>query len=221
MTQYGLTLAGNMQHRRPDHQKKSSLLVLLALISALLFPLAVKAEDVPNTLCTGCHNEDGNSVVPDFPKLAGLDPVYISKQINDFKKYRRVSEIMGPMAAQIPDADVPILAAYFAKQKRTTGTVDVVIDAKLASLGQQIYDDGIVSSAVPACSGCHGEKGEGTELFPRLAGQHTAYLITQMNNFKNIVRNNDAKKVMRAVTSRMTEQEMKAVAEYITSLKGE
>ena len=221
MTQYGRTLAGSSQHRRPGHQKKSSLFMLLALTATLLVPLAVKAEDAPNTLCTGCHNEDGNSIVPEFPKLAGLDPVYITKQINDFKKYKRVSEIMGPMAAQIPDADVPKLAAYFSRQKRTTGTPEVVIDSKLASQGQQIYDDGIVSSAVPACSGCHGEKGEGTELFPRLAGQHTAYLITQMNNFKNIVRNNDVKKVMRAVTSRMTEQEIKAVAEYITSLKGE
>jgi len=221
MTQYGRTVAEGMQHRRPGHQKKSRLLSLLALVAILSVPLAVQAEDVPNTLCTGCHNEDGNSIAPEFPKLAGLDSAYITKQITDFKKYKRVSEIMGPMAAQIPDADVPKLAAYFSKQKRTTGTSGVVIDAKLASLGQQIFDDGIVSSAVPACSGCHGEKGEGTDLYPRLAGQHTVYVMTQLNNFKNIVRNNDAKKVMRAIASRMTDQEMKAAAEYITSLKGE
>lgn len=221
MTQYGRTLANSSQHRFSDHQRKFGLLLLLTLLVCILMPFAVKAEDAPNALCIGCHNEDGNSAVPEFPKIAGLDPLYITKQINDFKKYKRVSEIMGPMAAQIPDEDVPKLAAYFSKQKRTTGTAEVAIDVKLASLGQQIYDDGIVSSAVPACSGCHGEKGEGTDLFPRLAGQHTTYLITQMSNFKNIVRNNDAKKVMRAVTSRMTEQEMKAVAEYVTSLKGE
>ena len=122
------------------------------------------------------------------------------------------------MANQIPDKDIEMLAAYFSKQKRTTGTVT---DTKLAAQGQQIYDDGIISSAVPACAGCHGEKGEGTDKFPRLAGQHTVYLITQMNNFKNLVRNNDSRKVMRAITLRMTEQDMKAAAEYITSLKGE
>jgi cytochrome c553 len=221
MTQFGRTLADSSQHRRPEHQNKSSLLVLLALTATLLVPLAVKAEDVPNTLCTGCHNEDGNSTAPEFPKLAGLDPAYITKQIGDFKKYKRVSEIMGPMAAQIPDADVPKLAAYFSKQKRTVGTVGVTTDGKLLAQGQQIYDDGIISSAVPACAGCHGEKGEGTDLFPRLAGQHMVYVVTQLNNFKNIVRNNDAKKVMRAIASRMTDQEMKAAAEYITSLKGE
>lgn len=217
MIQYGRTVAESLRSRLSD-QKKSPLPLVLALLAFVLVPPAAQADDVPNALCTGCHNEDGNSTAPEFPKIAGLDAAYITKQIYDFKKDKRVSEIMGPMANQIPDKDIPMLAAYFSKQKRTTGTVENV---KLAAQGQQIYDDGIISSAVPACSGCHGEKGEGTDKFPRLAGQHTTYLITQMNNFKNAVRNNDARKVMRAVTSRMTEQEMKAVAEYITSMKGE
>lgn len=218
MTQYGQTTAGSSRHRSPEYQKQSFLLIMLMLVASVLVPFAVQAEGEPNALCTGCHNEDGNSTTPEFPKLAGLDAVYIAKQIKDFKNDKRVSEIMGPMANQIPDKEIGALAAYFSKQKRTTGTVT---DPKLAAQGQQIYDDGIVSSAVPACSGCHGEKGEGTDKFPRLAGQHTVYLITQMSNFKNMVRNNDARKVMRAITMRMTEQDMKAAAEYITSLKGE
>lgn len=218
MTQNGQTTAGSLRHRSPEHQKHSILPIMFVFIASVLMPLAAQAEGEPNALCTGCHNEDGNSTTPEFPKLAGLDPVYIAKQIKDFKNDKRVSEIMGPMANQIPDKDVGFLAAYFSKQKRSTG---VVTDPKLAAQGQQIYDDGIVSSAVPACSGCHGEKGEGTDKFPRLAGQHTVYLLTQLNNFKNSVRNNDARKVMRAITLRMTEQDMKAAAEYITSLKGE
>ena len=218
MTQYGRTLANRMLRRHSDYQNKSGLLMLLALVVTLSAPLAVQAEEAPSPLCAGCHNEDGNSTTPEFPKIAGLDPVYITKQITDFKKYKRVSEIMGPMAAQIPDGDVEKLAAYFSKHKRTPG---VVTDSGLAAKGQQIYDDGIVDSAVPACAGCHGAKGEGTDQFPRLAGQHTVYVLAQLNNFKNSVRNNDAKKVMRAVASRMTDQEKKAAAEYITSLKGE
>lgn len=217
MIQYGRTVAESLRSRFSD-QKKSQLPLVLMLLAFVLVPPAAQADEVPNALCTGCHNEDGNSTAPEFPKIAGLDAAYITKQINDFKKDKRVSEIMGPMANQIPDQDIPVLAAYFSKQKRTTGTVENV---KLAAQGQQIYDDGIISSAVPACSGCHGEKGEGTDKFPRLAGQHTTYLITQMNNFKNAVRNNDARKVMRAITLRMTDQDMKAVAEYITSMKGE
>jgi cytochrome c553 len=218
MTQYGQNKAGSFRYRRPEHQKQSFFSVMLVFMVSIMLPLAVQAEGEPNALCTGCHNEDGNSVTPEFPKLAGLDAVYIAKQIKDFKNDKRVSEIMGPMANQIPDKDIGLLASYFSKQKRSVG---IVTDQQLAAQGQQIYDDGIVSSAVPACSGCHGEKGEGTDKFPRLAGQHTVYLITQMNNFKNAVRNNDPRKVMRAITMRMTEQDMKAAAEYITSLKGE
>src|SRR5487761_2321311 len=214
MTQYGQSKAGSFRYRRPEHQKQSFFSVMLVFMVSMMLPLAVQANGEPNALCTGCHNEDGNSVTPEFPKLAGLDAVYIAKQIKDFKNDKRVSEIMGPMANQIPDKDIGLLASYFSKQKRSVG---IVTDSKLAAQGQQIYDDGIVSSAVPACSGCHGEKGEGTDKFPRLAGQHTVYLITQMNNFKNAVRNNDPRKVMRAITMRMTEQDMKAAAEYITS----
>lgn len=218
MTQYGQNEAGSFRYRRPEHQKQLFFSVMLVFMVSIMLPLAVQAEGEPNALCTGCHNEDGNSITPEFPKLAGLDAVYIAKQIKDFKNDKRVSEIMGPMANQIPDKDIGLLASYFSKQKRSVG---IVTDQQLAAQGQQIYDDGIVSSAVPACSGCHGEKGEGTDKFPRLAGQHTVYLITQMNNFKNAVRNNDPRKVMRAITMRMTEQDMKAAAEYITSLKGE
>jgi cytochrome c553 len=218
MTQIGSTSADSLRHCRVEKSNKSSLLIALAFIASVSVPLAVHAEGAPNPLCAGCHNEDGNSVMPEFPKIAGLDPAYITKQITDFKKFKRVSEIMGPMATQIQDSEVDALAAYFSKQKRTPG---VVTDKNLAAQGQIIYTDGLVNSAVPACSGCHGEKGEGTDKFPRLAGQHTVYLNTQLLNFKNDVRNNDAKKVMRAITQRMSEQELKAAAEYITSLKGE
>ena len=218
MNDIGSASADCLRHRRTENQKKSTLILVLAFLASVSVPLAAQAEGAPNPLCAGCHNEDGNSVMPEFPKIAGLDAAYITKQITDFKKFKRVSEIMGPMATQIPDSEVEALAAYFSKQKRTPG---VVTDKNLAAQGQLIYTDGILNSAVPACGGCHGEKGEGTDKFPRLAGQHTVYLNTQLLNFKNDVRNNDAKKVMRAIAQRMTEQEMKAASEYITSLKGE
>src|SRR5512141_2862786 len=187
MTQIGSTSAGGLRHRRIGRNLKSSLLMALAILATASMPLAAQAEGAPNPLCAGCHNEDGNSAVPDFPKIAGLDAAYITKQITDFKKYKRVSEIMGPMAAQIQDSEIPTLAAYYSKQKRTVG---VVADANLAAKGRQIYEEGILATAVPACSGCHGEKGEGTDKFPRLAGQHATYLVAQLSNFKNVVRNN-------------------------------
>jgi cytochrome c553 len=218
MTQIGSALVDSLRPCKADNRRKQlSWFPMLALLAAIAAPMAAQAG-APNPLCAGCHSEDGNSVVPDFPKIAGLDPAYITKQIIDFKKFKRVSEVMGPMASQITDAEIPALAEYFSSQKRSPGEVT---DKNLAAQGQIIYTEGLVNTAVPACSGCHGEKGEGTDVFPRLAGQHAAYLNLQLNNFKNEVRNNDARKVMRAIAKRMSEAEMKAAAEYITSLKGE
>lgn len=218
MIRIGSVLADSLRHCRYENKNKSSMKLVLAFVVCVSVPMTSQAGAPPNPLCAGCHNEDGNSAVPDFPKIAGLDASYISKQILDFKKFKRVSEIMGPMATQIADSEIEEIAAYYSKQKRSPGEVT---DKNLAAQGQLIYTDGIVNSAVPACSGCHGEKGEGADKFPRLAGQHAAYLNTQLLNFKNDVRNNDAKKVMRAIAQRMTEQEIKAASEYITSLIGE
>ena len=88
----------------------------------------------------------------------------------------------------------------------------------MVAAGKKIYDDGNDANGVPACGGCHMEKGEGNERYPRVAGQHQAYAIQQMMDFKAGTRNNDKGRVMRVVAERMTESEMKAVAEYLAAL---
>ena len=109
----------------------------------------------------------------------------------------------------------PALAAYYAAQKAISGTVE---DAALVAVGKKIYEEGNDANGVPACGGCHMEKGEGNERYPRLAGQHQAYAIQQMMNFRAGIRNNDKGRVMRVVAERMTESEIKAVAEYLATL---
>jgi cytochrome c553 len=117
----------------------------------------------------------------------------------------------------LDDKAIDDLADYFSQQKPAKGPP---VDAKLASQGKAIYDEGVVGSAVPACSGCHNDDGSGTEKYPRLAGQHPAYVADQMLRFKSGERDNDAKSVMRAVAKRMNESEIKAVAEYVATLTG-
>lgn len=189
---------------------------MLTLLLSVSAPLTSRAEDVPNPLCAVCHMPDGNSINPKFPKLAGLNTTYITKQIMDFKNTKRVEEIMSSMAGRITEQEAGVLAEYYNKQKRTPGTIT---NPALAAQGQLIYDEGIDSSAVPACAGCHEKDGSGSRKIPNLAGQHTYYLIAQLKNFRSGLRNNDGR--MRAVAKRMTEQEIAAVAEYITGLKGE
>lgn len=196
---------------------KASLLTV-----ALMMPLAAQATPpTPLTerlqLCAGCHHPDGNSVIPENPKLSGLDAEYIARQLHDFKSGNRKSPVMASIIPMVDVKEFAALADFFHKQKPTPGGN---VDAKLAAQGREIYDEGIVGSAVPACSGCHNEDGSGTEKYPRIAGQHSTYVIQQLLSFKSGERANDSKAVMRAVAKRMTEKEIRAVAEYVVTLKG-
>jgi cytochrome c553 len=218
MTQYLRAVNEGVRHDRHDHRRRSPQVLMPGFLMLTLLgfvPLTARAAEPPNPLCTNCHNADGNSTNPEYPKLAGLDAWYIAKQIRDFKNGKRFSEAMGPMAEKIAEADIGNLAAYYSGQKPTPG---IVTDRRLAAQGQAIYDDGVDSTAVPACAGCHEKDGSGSKKFPRLAGQHTAYLINQLNNFRTGVRNNEPR--MRSVVRRLTDQEIVAVAEYIAGLKG-
>jgi len=196
--------------------------VVVLLHGLLLSSGSALAQAVPLAerlqLCSGCHSPDGNSVIPENPSLSGLDPEYIVRQLQDFKSGSRKSVVMSGIIPMVDEKEFHALAEFFSKQKPNPVGKS---DSKLAAQGKEIYDEGIVGSAVPACSGCHNEDGSGTEKYPRIAGQHAAYVIQQLLSFKAGERANDVKAVMRVVAKRMNEKEIRAVAEYIVALRGE
>ncbi len=122
---------------------------------------------------------------------------------------------MTPICASLDPQDHKTLGIYFAGQIATS---EKVLDGAAAELGRKIYMEGNEASAYPACAGCHVEDGSGNKRFPRLAGQHREYLIEQMMLFKKNVRTNDASRFMREVAKRMSDEEIRAVAEYLTGL---
>lgn len=167
------------------------------------------------SLCTACHGEAGNSLVPTFPRLAAQNSEYLAKQLGDFLAGKRKSDVMAPIVAQIKASDVPELAAYYAGQKPAAGSPQ---DDKQAAAGRQLFDDGNTATGVPACVGCHQPGGAGNERYPRLAGQHAAYTLAQMQAFKTGSRTNDKARVMRSVAERLSDDEMAAVAAYLAGL---
>jgi cytochrome c553 len=192
----------------------------LALASAVAFGQAAsgdpeKARVLASTNCVACHGADGNSSEPRYPKLAGLQPEYIYKQLNDFKAGKRQSEIMAPIVAVLNAEDFANLAAYFGAQRPAPGAVR---DPKLAEQGRKIYHEGRPEVGLPSCSGCHYEKGEGTSRFPRIAGQHAEYTYQQLKLFKEAKRENDRGLAMQSVALNMTDADMRAVAEYVAGL---
>lgn len=176
-----------------------------------------EAGKTKSATCAACHGADGNSVNPEWPKLAGQHPSYILKQLMNFKNDQRVNASMSPMAKPLSDADMADLAAYFSTQVKKLGEAD---QTKVA-LGEQVYKGGNNATGVAACAACHGPTGAGNPAsnFPSLNGQHATYIKNQLTAFRTGARANDAGKMMRNVAAAMTDAEMNAVAEYIAGLK--
>jgi len=167
--------------------------------------------------CAACHGADGNSVSPEWPKLAGQHAGYIVKQLTYFKDGERVNETMKGMASNLTEQDREDLAAYFSSQKEKIG----VADPSLVELGQKIYRSGNASSGIAPCMGCHGPNGAGNPAanYPALRGQNAKYVENQLRGFASGQRQNEnAKKMMQILASRMTDREIRAVASYIQGL---
>ncbi len=178
---------------------------------------AAKAQKIVNDVCGACHSTDGNSTSPTYPSLAGQSPEYLAKQLREFKSGARKNAIMAPNAATLSNEDMLNLAAYYSAQQPKPRLAK---DAALVAEGKKIYKGGNAGSGVPACASCHGPAGAGIPVqFPRLAGQHAKYVESQLKNFRSGDRANDGGKMMQVIARKMTDHEMKAVAEYINGLR--
>ena len=176
---------------------------------------AASPEPPAATVCAACHGEAGRCVAPTFPNLAGQHAEYLQKQLADFAKGRRMNEVMTAALAQVPRSDFPILVAYYSAQAPAPGKSGEVA---LAAVGRKIFEEGDWPAGIPPCRSCHGEQGAGSELYPRIAGQNPEYTLQQLTDFKAGARHNDTGRMMREIASRLTDAQMKALAEYLAAL---
>jgi len=200
-----------------------ALAVGLAVVAGAAFAQdAAKAQSIAAQVCAACHAADGNSIGPANPKIAGQVPEYLHKQLADFKaqggkKAARENAVMSGMVANLSEVDMKNLAAYYSGQKLKPAAA---ADKELAALGQKLWRGGNAQTGVPACAGCHGPTGAGIPAqYPRVAGQYSEYLAAQLRAFKEGGRANDPNGMMRGVAARLSEREIKAVAEYAAGLR--
>ena len=167
-------------------------------------------------VCAACHNADGNSAVGTFPKLAGQNETYLLKQLKEIKDGTRPIVEMTGLLDSLNEQDLADIAAYFASQKVQGGQTS----QDQVELGQQIYRAGLADKGVPACTACHMPNGQGMSAagYPALSGQHEAYTQTQLTKFRAGERNNDPQAMMRDIASKLSDTEMKAVANFIQGL---
>lgn len=179
-----------------------------------------KAGQAKTGTCTACHNADGNSTVPNWPKIAGQYEDYLVKQLKEYRmgdKGPRFEASMYAMVANLTDQDIADLAAFYSHQKQTMGKAN----AQYVSLGEKIYRGGNIQTGVTACLACHGPDGQGNEAakFPRLAGQHATYIENQLRAFKDGKRKNSPNGMMESISRSMSDEEMKAVSSYVEGLR--
>ncbi len=206
------------------------------LFSILLISGAVIAQEFDpkkgkalSATCVACHGIDGNSMAPTFPKIAGQGQEYIYKQLKDYKVGNRNNALMAGIVASLSDEDMKHLAAYYSSQ--TTSPNVATEDTEMLALGKKIYLGGKKETKVAACIACHGARGLGipSAKFPKVSHQHASYTESQLKMFRqhslNIQMNdnkperaNDYEAMMRNVAQSLTDDEIKALAQYISGL---
>jgi cytochrome c553 len=167
-------------------------------------------------VCSSCHGFEGRSISPTFPRLAGQREEYIEEQLTAFRDHTRADPhahtYMWGMAARLTDSDIKGLATYYSSRAPVAGSPS---DVALMAAGKTIFDNGIEARDVPACQVCHGEKGEGNDAIPRLAGQHPGYIAEQLANFASSARDNA---IMHFNAQNLSPQEINQLAAYVGSL---
>lgn len=164
--------------------------------------------------CVSCHGAGGNSTITVNPKLAGQHEGYLYKQLVNFTTADRNQPVMTTFATMLSDEDKRNVAAWLVSQKANPGAAK---NKETIELGKKIYRGGIAEKSVPACASCHGANGAGIPIqYPRLSGQHQDYTVAQLGLFKSGARKSLE---MAPISKRMSDEEMKAVADYVAGLK--
>ena len=190
---------------------------VLKRLGVLLFSAAaavsqaqdLQAGKVTAAVCSACHGDDGNAVIPGYPSLAGQTWRYIYMQLKDYKEGRRSHPIMTPMASNLSRADMVNVANYFARfPLKPNG---FVADEAKVKLGKAKADETL-------CTMCHMGGFSGQNEIPRVAGQQYDYVVEQLRNFKARTRTNDAGN-MTSVAQTLSDADIENLGHYISSIR--
>jgi cytochrome c553 len=158
-------------------------------------------------LCTTCHGEDGMSVQPVTPNLAGQNPVYIVDQFQRYGDGRRNDYWMTSLAQTLDVEDKIKIALYYSQMKmKPSGGGKQALMAE----GEKLFKE--------MCVSCHGQDGRGQEGYARLAGQQHDYVVKMLKEF----RDRTGKRInvwMTGVAIRLSDQDIDAVATYLANLE--
>lgn len=194
-----------------------SLLLTLGLTGLAHAAGDAAAGQAKVAVCGACHGPDGNSVAPNFPKLAGQGDRYLLKQLKDIKAGNRVIIEMTGLLDNLSEQDLADIAAHYSSQKMSVGAADPALVAR----GEALFRGGKLEEGMPACIGCHSPNGAGLAAagFPHLGGQHSTYIAKQLTDFREGHRTNDGDSmIMRGIAAKLSNKDIEALASFIQGL---
>jgi cytochrome c553 len=197
--------------------------ILAATISGAIFSTvalpagSIEAGATKAAVCAACHGANGNSVNAEWPSLAGIGADYIAEQLKNFKEGKRSSPIMMPIVAPLNADDFADLGAYFDSLTNT----GLEADPSFWQAGEKLYRGGDQGRSIPACMACHGPTGAGNEpaRFPALRGQHSVYVVKQLNDYASGARTTGPNGIMQTIAKRLSPDDMRNLAAYIQGIR--
>jgi len=169
--------------------------------------------------CTSCHGPKGVSTTPNFPRLAGQHPSYLTGQLMIFRAGIRKSQIMNRVAAKLSDQDISDLVAYFSAQK-VSGAWNGQ-DPALAGEGAKLFAVGAPERGVIACAVCHGNAGQGNNELQIALVRHQspAYTVDVLHEFQGLGTNGTPYSTAMYLEAKpLSDHELQALAAYIASM---
>jgi cytochrome c553 len=157
------------------------------------------------SFCANCHGPDGNSRQSEVPNLAGQNPIYLLNQVHKFYTGERKDPWMEPAIKLLSDTDRVDIVVYYSSMQVTPAS-----SAPPNPAGSELFHR--------VCTRCHGEQARGSERFPRLAGQQFSYLTRSLTRYRDRT-GNRMEPEMLAMTAALTDADIKAVADYLSSLR--
>ena len=168
-------------------------------------------------VCQACHGANGNSTNAEWPSLAGIGADYIAEQLKNFKEGKRTNPMMMPMATNLSPEEMADLGAYFDSLTNT----GLEADPSYWQAGQKLYRGGDAARGIPACMACHGPTGRGSNSakFPALRGQHSVYVIKQLNDYASGARSTGPNGIMQTIAKRLSPEDIRNLASYLQGIR--
>jgi len=211
---------------------------LLTLASSAWAQRNWDAPKLVTSYCSGCHGVDGNTALPYFPKLAGLNATYAEKKMTAFREpsgppvdefvwwvlkvsgskkgagnvTRQERMNMEGVAHAETAEQIKAAVEWYAKQSPSPGHSG---NKALVAQGKELFEKGVPAQKVLACATCHGPDAAGKGTAPRLAGQNAEYLVDQLEKFSRGDRRHSPEMTM--VTRDLDADQARAAAAYLQS----